>query len=101
MTSSACDASGLLSCLTCELPLLPPGLPRPESVRCDAGHEVTLQDLVEGWRLRLGAIVAASDEARRRSMPEVADLYLDHAERIRGPLAHLLQTSAGAEESAA
>jgi len=113
MTSSACEASGLLSCLTCERPLPPPALPGSESLRCEAGHEVTFRDLVEcpspsqrdgllllleGWRLRLGAIVAAADVSRRRSMPEVADLYLAHAERFRGPIALLLQAFAAVEE---
>jgi hypothetical protein len=70
-------------------------MPSSESLRCDAGHEVTFRDLLEGSRLRLGAIVAAADEARRRSMPEVADLYLAHAERFKGPIALLLQAFAG------
>ena len=86
-----------LSCLTCERPLAPLASPQSESLRCDAGHEVTFRGLLEEWRLRHGAIVAAADEARRRSMPEVAEQYLAHAERFRGPIAQLLQAFAGRE----
>jgi hypothetical protein len=113
MTSSACEALGQLSCLTCGGALPLQGLPRSDSLRCEDGHEVPFRNLVEcsspsqrdgllrlleGWRLRLGAIEAAADESRRRSIPEVADLYLAHAERFRGPIAHLLQAFAGIEE---
>ena len=115
MASSACEISGLLPCLLCERPLAPSEAPPSVILRCDAGHEYRFRDLLEcpspsqregllllleRWRERLGAITAAADDARRRCIPDVAEMFLSHAESLRGPIALLLEAFAGAEESA-
>ena len=115
MASSVCETSGLLPCLLCERPLVPPETPTSATLRCDAGHEYTFRDLLEcpspsqregllllleRWRGKLGAITAAADGARRRCIPDVAEMFLTHAESLRGPIALLIESIAGAEESA-
>jgi hypothetical protein len=114
MASSTCEASGLLSCLICERPLAFLGRPLSATLRCDAGHEVTFRDvlacpspsqrdglllLLEGWRRRLEAITAAADDARRRCIPDVAEMFLAHAGSLRGHIALLMEAFAGAEET--
>jgi hypothetical protein len=113
MASSACEASGLLPCLLCERPLTLLETPTSATLRCDAGHGYTFQDLLkcpspsqrdglllllERWRRRLRAIAAAADDARSRCIPDVAEMLLAHSERMRGPIALLLEAFAGAEE---
>jgi hypothetical protein len=89
-------------------------MPTSATLRCDAGHEATFRELLESpssqrdgllllleeWRRRLGALTAAADDARRRSIPDVAELFLAHAESVQAPIALLLEAFAAAEASA-
>jgi hypothetical protein len=89
-------------------------MPSSVTLRCDAGHEVAFRDLLgcpspsqrdgllvllERWRRRLGAITAAADDARRRCIPDVAEMFLAHAESLRGHIALLMEAFAVAEET--
>jgi hypothetical protein len=68
------------------------------SFRCDALHELAVGDLLRGsspalrgallhlmgaWQNRIEILLRAADEARRRSIPDVGEHFVRHADSLK------------------